>query len=290
MAQKSSGPLDTHFRLKPIYRLGLLIAAGSSLPAGIAHAADNALTTSHSAAPTLLAQIGGAEAEGEGEGAEADVMSSDAAYLTQLALMRGHLNIGVALYREGHTEAAATHMKHPRDELYAGLVPAFKVRGVQGFEKALTALTAAVSDGADVATVEEALAEVEIGIEQARTGVPASERMDAVTQFRVIVRLMRTAAEEYAIAVVDGRLENAHEYQDALGFVRIAREHVERLAENPEQAERKGVAEAIQTAREQLDAIRDLWVGLMPPDKLDRNSERLYGATARVELAAAAID
>lgn len=288
MAQKISRAADAHFRLKPVCRLGLLLAAGSSLSAGLAHAAENAQGLSPATSPTLLAQIVGAEAEGEV--AVADVMSSDAAYLAQLALMRGHLHIGVALYRQGHVEAAATHMKHPGDELYAGLVPAFKARDVEGFDKALTALTTAVSDGADIATVEEALAEVELGIERARAGVPARERMDAVTQFRVIVRLMRTAAEEYAIAVVDGRVENAHEYQDALGFVRIAREHVERLAEDPEQTGREGVSEAIRTAREQLDAIDDLWVGLMPPDELDRSAERLYGATARVELAASAIE
>ena len=35
---------------------------------------------------------------------------------------------------------------------------------------------------------------------------------------RVVVELLREAAAEYAIRVVDGRLANPHEYQDAYGF------------------------------------------------------------------------
>jgi hypothetical protein len=41
------------------------------------------------------------------------------AYLTHLGLVRGHLGVGVDLYREGAQDAAQTHMKHPGDELYS---------------------------------------------------------------------------------------------------------------------------------------------------------------------------
>lgn len=285
---------EPRFRLHPVYRLGMLLAAGGTVTGALATDAPDSAHAGHGPAGAIqLAQIGATEGEGEGEGeagGEGTVMNSAAAYLAQLALIRGHLDVGVDLYREGHTEAAVTHMKHPGHELYAGLVPAFEARGVDGFADALETLATTVEEGGEREAVEAAYTAVREGITAAEAGVPAEERNDAIMQFRVIVRLMRTAAAEYAIAVVDGRMENAHEYQDALGFVRVARRMVDRLADDSEQTARGGVNDAIAVARTQLDEIRDLWVGLVPPDTLDREPARLYGATARVELAATAID
>lgn len=285
---------QNHWRLHPIYRLGIA-ALSSSVVMGSASAALPDAETQRNDHPVLLAQAEGAEGraagegEGEGEGGKASILRDDALYLARLGLIRGHLNVGVDLYRNGHANAAATHMKHPADELYTGLKPALEVRGAPGFADALQQLAERVESGADVDAVEQAFAAVEAGVEAAAAAVPADKRTDADTRFGVIVQLLRTAAQEYAVAFDNGSVVNAHEYQDALGFVRVARSLIETMAEDSTQLQREGVEAAVRVAREQLDAIDDLWPELVPPERLDRDPSRLFGATARIELAASAI-
>ena len=108
--------------------------------------------------------------------------------------------------------------------------------------------------------------------------------LDLKTRLQVILNLMRIAAEEYAIGVKDGKVVNAHEYQDALGFVRVA----ERLLEGASQEERS--SEAVAATREQLDALAVAWPSLIPPDRIETSPSLLYGAAARVEIASLSID
>ncbi|MEQ8486804.1 MAG: hypothetical protein RIB46_20760 [Pseudomonadales bacterium] len=105
------------------------------------------------------------EGESEGEGAVAQsLITDDAAYLSRLHLILGHLEVGVSLYRKGHTAAALTHMKHPADELYSALIPAIAARGVTGFDGQLEAPAQAVAGGADAeaSTLYGAAARVEL--------------------------------------------------------------------------------------------------------------------------------
>ncbi|MCR9092554.1 hypothetical protein [Algiphilus sp.] len=293
-AAKATAPV--RFRLQPIYRLGIAALSGS-VAIGSSGAA---LAAVHSTAPELAVQLAQAEGsatkamaegegEGEGEGGKASILRDDSLYLARLGLIRGHLTIGVDLYRNGHREAAATHMKHPADELYAGLKPALDVRGAPGFAEALQQLAEQVEAGAEIAAVEEAFAAVEAGLEAAASAVPKTQRTDAEIRFGVIIQLLRTAAQEYAVALDDGQVVHAHEYQDALGFVRVARAELDALRADDKQMQRAGVAAAVEVARTQLDGIADLWIDLMPPAQLDRDPGRLFGATARIELAASAI-
>ena len=76
----------------------------------------------------------------------AKVYDSDQMYLTQLGLMRGHLYVGIELYKNGFLENAKMHMKHPKSELYADIVPTFEAKGSSGFAGELEALALAVED------------------------------------------------------------------------------------------------------------------------------------------------
>ena len=81
----------------------------------------------------LLAACPGERAlVGDGEGS-VPLATDDTAYLVQLGLIRGHLRVGYALLEAGADAAAATHSKHPSDELYADLEDAFTARGKPGF-------------------------------------------------------------------------------------------------------------------------------------------------------------
>lgn len=224
---------------------------------------------------------GNMAAEEGGEGGEgattADAIANDAVYLGQLAFIRGHLNVGVDLYRQGAEEASATHMKHPGDELYTALLPAIEAREASGFADQLEALAVAVENRRPMAEVESAYNALLDAVSAAENAV---EEQDAEMLGTVILDLVRTSAAEYDIAVGDnGDLENAHEYQDALGFVRIARDMLTRLEGMTDNAP------AVAAIREQLDLITPVWPSLMAPQKLETDPSVIYGAAARIEFA-----
>lgn len=233
------------------------------------HAAHGA---SHAA---VYNQGEGEGAQGEGSGA-ADIASDDLAFLQQLALMRGHLYVGYRLYMEDHVAPAKTHMKHPESELYADLVPGLTAREAPGFGKQLAALAAAVESEQSKPQVSKRYEELVSAI--AATEATAS-KLDAAQTLALASQLLRVAAEEYAIAVVDGKMENAHEYQDALGFTVIAREYLDDTTTR-EQAEQQ----AFKKAGKHLDAVQPLWPKLMPPATLEHSAKSLYGAAAQLEL------
>ncbi len=230
-------------------------------------------------APATMAH-GEGEGEGEGEGSTSDIdlATNDRAYLTQLALMRGHLLVGVELYRQGDSEAAITHMKHPESELYAQIAPAFGARGVDGFADELSALANAVESGAEQSEVEAAYTALIDAIGDCERAVKA-EASTAGARLLLAADTVRVAADEYAIGVVDGKLANAHEYQDAYGFVQTART-ILNAADTTGPTEQVALEQAAQT----LSDLSDMWPAITPPDDLPFDSARIYGAAARVEI------
>ena len=99
---------------------------------------------------------------------------------------------------------------------------------------------------------------------------------------RVIQKLLGTASDEYLIGVIDGEIDNLHEYQDAWGFVQIAKDY----AGSPALA---GSAEAIAAAgriQDLLDSLDGLWPSLAPEGGIDGNPrQRLSAAENDMEIA-----
>lgn len=232
-------------------------------------------------APASVMNNGEGEGEGEGSAATADLAHNDVAFLERLGLIRGHLHVGHVLYQEGHVEMAETHMKHPRDELYAGLVPAIRARGASPFDNALTELAEAVESDVGNERVKRAWQKVDEAIKTVASSTDASVRQQLVA----VANIVRTAADEYAIGVIDGEIDNAHEYQDAWGFVQVARARLDALSPSSE-AEQRITAEAA----EALEGIDSLWPDLAPEGPIEGQASTLYGAAARIELAALSLD
>lgn len=201
---------------------------------------------------------------------------ADADYLLHLGLMRGHLLVGHALLALGERAAAQSHAKHPSDELYAAVAEQFQPRGAVGFAAQLEAHANALAAD-DGAATRAAYAAVTAAIERAELSVAMSSRLAG----RVIVLLLREAALEYDIGVVDGRVVNAHEYQDAYGFtqVALARARSQHAALPADDGDRAVFA----SMARRIEALNDLWPALMPPPDLSHSATRLYAAALAIE-------
>lgn len=217
--------------------------------------------------------------DGEGEGASAlalDMTTSDITYLTQLSLIRGHLYVGHQLYMAGYLDHAKTHMKHPKSELYADIIPAFEARSTSGFGQELQNLATAVNDDLGSKEVDAAYQKLLDKITISETAVESMSQTPK-EKLKLVAALLQVAGEEYAIAVVNGKMENAHEYQDALGFTTIARSIISQLDAN---------TDSHQHAATLVDSIKPLWPTLIPPSTLDTDAGEIYGVAAKVELLA----
>ena len=264
-----------HKRNKLWLSIGAATLAGSTLtgcsPDDDPHQAANPA----SLYATSAAHSGEGEGEGEGSAKEINLVTDDLPYLTQLGLVRGHLYIGHQLYMEGHLDHAKTHMKHPESELYAAMIPAFEARGTQGFANELAGLANAVNQDQGHEAVDKAYQLLISAISQNEQAVN-EQTQSASERLKLAADLLRVAGEEYAIAVVDGKMENAHEYQDALGFTKTAHAVISQL----EDGEIKSKADAL------IENIMPLWPSIIPPAILDTTADEIYGTAARVELLA----
>ena len=229
------------------------------------------------AVPTPESDMSMAAGEGEGVAEAVSLDSDDIAYLTQIGLMRGHLWVGHQLYLNELPALSATHMKHPKAELYSTLVHAFAQRGVDGFAPALSRLSELVSNRQSTDVVQEAYDALQERIRQSENGADVHS---AKVIGMVIVGLLRTAGEEYAVGVVDGEINNVHEYQDALGFTQIARQWASSSVFAAD-AEAVAAAAFIQST---LDSLLVLWPELAPDGGVSFSAAQIYGAAAQIEL------
>lgn len=214
----------------------------------------------------------GGESEGEGAVGSGDPATDDAEYIYRLGLVQGHLIAFRELHALGEMDMAATHAKHPESELYAALAPAFTARSKPGFADELNALVAAGEEGGDMdAAYADAIAAIEAHIPDA----------DVKTYLLAAAKMAATAAEEFDIGVEDdGAISNAHEYQDAFGFLASARNIVSMA-----QADTVDESEAVGVAQEQIEVALGAFDGLSAAST-DGAPSMLYGVAARIEIAA----
>jgi hypothetical protein len=261
------------------------IAAGTAVAASIAIVAPAAAITAADLKQDVvgkvstLVQLAASEGGEGGEGGEAGAAKkgtmTNADLLAQIGLIEGHLMASVTLLAEGHMDMAKTHVKHPGDEIYKTLEPEFKARNVAGFAQELQALAGAVGKEASVTKQLDPLNQ---RIEDVRKAINASD----ADKLKAIVKMLQTAAKEYAVGVKDGKIVDPHEYQDAWGFVRIARGYAAMLAKDKEQ----DVAQAASVIVAEIDNLATVFPSVMPEGVDMADPSVVYGAAARIEIAA----
>lgn len=183
--------------------------------------------------------------------------TDDVAYLTQLGLLRGHLMVGFELYRNSLPEMSETHMKHPNEELYADLIPAFESRGCAGFANELTELARVVSDRE---TIEVVTSNYEVLSASIARCEAVADRENRTVAMNVVLNLLANALLEYEIGVVDGTINNVHEYQDAWGFTKVAGEYL-RLPTFTNDDEGRLIFKRLQGL---ITSLEPLWPSLNP--------------------------
>ncbi len=249
--------------------VGLGLAA-SLAATGVVHAS----ATKHvDHGKILLADASGEGGEGGGDaGAEG---LDDAAYLVSLSLMEGHMRVGTELYGMGEADMAKTHMKHPRDEIYTALEPALKARKAPDFAVALDAVGQTVNAGGDANEAQLRFRAFEVAIHAARP-----QLLEAATAAKAAVQLIRTAAEEYAVGIKDGKIDNLHDYQDAWGFTQVAAQILATLSE-AERAEHKNEVAGLEA---EIAALAGLWPDLSGKRPVTGDAKALFVAAAKMEL------
>jgi hypothetical protein len=149
----------------------------------------------------------------------------DVTFGANLAQIRGHHLVGLALYRAGKKTEALTHAGHPIGEILPSVDERIRAKDRRVADVLKTAI-GAVSSSIEAAEPAEDVAKA---VDAATAAVVAAEAQ-ALTELRhsplylgsVVAALLATAAKEYGEAVLGGTVRALVEYQDAYGFVRVA--------------------------------------------------------------------
>ena len=234
--------------------------------------------------PTMTAiQVaqGGEGGEG-GERGAVSGLSPLTATASRLLMMQGHLRAGADLLATRDRKGAALHFAHPQAELYQEVTKFLLALGISPFDKSLQRVVDLTTGGADPKEVRAALnkANAEVDAALKKTIIKLSPAEIA----RAVIAVLTAAANEYAASIKDGQFVNIEEYQDARGFIIVARKFL---------ADAKALQEkdtrTHQSIRSHVDELASALDTPVPPSKPVLTTESMYGTVSRAELAASSI-
>ena len=208
---------------------------------------------------------------------ESKIITDDNEYLTNLNLMKGHLWVGIQLYQASFKDNAKMHMKHPKSELYEDMIPTFESRGAPGFASELETLASSVEN-------EETLQSINENYKILFKAINENERFVSKTsvsinkKIELVISLLKIAEEEYAIGIVNGKVENKYEYQDAMGFTNIAKNIIEDI--NTEDKAQKNRLSKIVAA---INSLSPLWPEISPNLNVEGDAKTILGVLEQIK-------
>ena len=168
-------------------------------------------------------------------------------------------------------------MKHPESELYGDIIPTFEAKGTDGFSAELEKLALSVENEEPLNVIKDNYQNLFDAIDKNAQFV--SEESKTVDQTIILVQsLLETAAEEYAIGIVDGDVKNKYEYQDALGFTMIAKDILKKM-----QVDDTTDKEKISKTLSLIDSLAILWPDLVPTKKVDGDAKAILDAVTQIK-------
>ena len=205
------------------------------------------------------------------------IYSTDNEYLTNLNLMKGHLWVGIELYKAKHIENAKRHMKHPKSELYGDIIPTFEAKGTAGFAAELEGLALSVENEESISTIENNYQNLFDAIDNNQQFV-ADVNKSIDGKITLVVSLLEIAAEEYAVGIIEGEVKNKFEYQDALGFTEVAKNILKNI-QTDDMSEKDRLAKVISI----IDSLSILWPQLVPTGNIDGDSKSILDAVKEIK-------
>jgi hypothetical protein len=251
--------------LKTWGTLGLATALMGASLAGCAGEGGESGETAETAQAGDAGEGGESGESGEGEGG-AKTKVGALPIEQRLAFMSGHVEAGIALYRAGDAKAAAPHLMHPVDETHESERAGLEKLGFEPdvFKRVSEALAA----GKPAAEIEADLKAAQANLAKMREAAGG----DAAAQIKY---LMDVTVAEYKAAVPEKAVTDAREYQDAWGFVTVARA----LAGKLDAAQAKEVTAL-------LDQMLGLWPKDAPiPPATPAPAGQISALASRVQLA-----
>jgi len=167
-------------------------------------------------------------------------------------------------------------MKHPKSELYAGLIPTFEAKNANGFASELAVLALSVENNEELSVVSK---NYKILLRAIKKNENYVESKSNIFENKVLLvkSLLEIAAEEYAIGIVDGNIANKFEYQDALGFTTVAKNILKNanLLNPPEDLKRDKIIGII-------ESLSPLWPSLVPTEKINGDAVKILTAVSKI--------
>ena len=168
-------------------------------------------------------------------------------------------------------------MKHPKSELYAGLIPTFEAKSANGFASELEVLALSVENNEELSIVSKNYKGLLEAINQNEIYVESKSNIFE-NKILLVKSLLKIAAEEYAIGIIDGNIVNKFEYQDALGFTIVAKDILENAnsLSSSEDEKRSKIIEIIEN-------LSPLWPSLVPTEKINGDAVRILTAVNKID-------
>jgi hypothetical protein len=258
-------------------------------------AATTAMSTDHGLSTEATSALRLADAKGGGEGGEGgergqggekgaevlDRLVPEERLAVQLLLMKGHLRIGKELLDAGRTDNAREHFGHPMAEVYEDARPVLVKRGVTGLRRSLIALTEAMEGDPSQAAVAESYGRAVAAIDRALATIDGATRATPRFIYAVVLALLSSALEEYEESVKGDKIADLHEFQDARGFVLVARDWIAAHAATLKARD----PDAYQQVAGHIDAVAAVIAPAVPTAATKADVGKVAGAVSRVELA-----
>ena len=191
----------------------------------------------------------------------------DVEYMTNLALIKGHLIVGKELLLLQEYEQAKPHFAHPVDEIYGDLEPLLQQRNVPDFEKSLTVVNELVKFTPQDSKVMTSYDIAMKDIDNAIASLSTDKLKNSEFILSVINNLLATTQEEYSSAIIDNKVVENIEYQDSRGFVLYSEILYQNIADKNQ--------ELISKIRPILLEIKSAFPEPMPPNVIVKTPEEM---------------
>ena len=97
-------------------------------------------------------------------------------------------------------------------------------------------------------------------------------------KINLVASLLKVAADEYSVGIIDGVVENKYEYQDALGFTMMAKS----IMVNVTTEDNSNKTRALKIVKV-IDSLLVLWPTLVPTENIEGSYKLILDAIKEIE-------